>query len=106
MARVDRDGMAGCLDLSRQWQSRHLCRAHQRHGAATTKADRRSHWLFGLSRPQHVGNPHILSIVGNAGLATVVSANRLLALIDREDVKERERLLVIIEKELKIDVTP
>ena len=42
---------------------------------------------------KHAGNPHILSITGNAGLATAVPADRLLALLDRADVKEQERLL-------------
>ena len=42
---------------------------------------------------QHAGNPHILSITGNAGLATALPADRLLALLDRADVKEQERLL-------------
>jgi hypothetical protein len=42
---------------------------------------------------QHAGNPHILSITGNAGLATAVPADRLLTLLDRTDVKEHERVL-------------
>jgi len=42
---------------------------------------------------QHAGNPHILSVMGNAGLATAVPADRLLTLLDRADVKEQERLL-------------
>ena len=47
---------------------------------------------------QDAGNPHILSIIGNAGLATAGPADRPLALIDRADVKERERLLVTTDK--------
>jgi hypothetical protein len=42
---------------------------------------------------QQAGNPQILSITGNAGLATALPADRLLALLDRADVKEQERLL-------------
>ena len=109
VARVDRDGIL--LDVlifhgssgSPVMYSGHISDTAPEHTAVPQR-----HMLLGVvtgfvpyrdrALTQQAGNAHILSIIGNTGLATAVPADRLLTLIDRADVQERERLLVTIEK--------
>ena len=104
VARIDRQGiLLDVMVFHGSSGSPVIAAPHMYGSALKDDAEPTQHKLIGIvtgfvpyrdhAVTQHAGNPHILSVTGNAGLATAVPADRLLTLLDRTDVKEQERHL-------------